>query len=134
ALSLAKRLLRAHEVNETVEQDQNVVRTGAGFRMALKAKGRCIRKFEALQRTVKERLVGDSCIRRQRGRVDLEPVVLAGDENPTAIQLLNRMIGAVMTEFHLGGLRADSQSENLVSKANTKYGDLPLQELTRRLD
>src|SRR5690606_22434497 len=33
-----------------------------------------------------------------------------------------------------GGLRADSQSENLVSKADTIYGDLPLQELTRRLD
>ena len=40
-------------------------------------------------------------VRRQRGRVDREAVVLAGDHDLAGVEVLHRMVGAVVAELHL---------------------------------
>ena len=73
-------------------------------------------------------------IARQRRFVDGETVILAGNHDPAAGQVDDRMIRAVMAEFHLQRLRANGQAENLVAEANAEQRNLALDELARRGD
>ena len=50
-----------------------------------------------------ERCVGAQVV-RQAVLVNREPVVLAGDHDLLAGEILHRVVGAVVTEFHLHGL------------------------------
>src|SRR5216110_832546 len=55
-----------HQVIETLEQGLQVVRPGAGLRMALEAKRRLLPEGDALQRSVEQRAVGRPDLRRKR--------------------------------------------------------------------
>ena len=67
--------------------------------------------MNALQRVIEERPVGDADAIRQGGIIDAETVILRGDQHGAVIQVLHRMVGAVMAMPHLGGLHSGSQAE-----------------------
>ena len=108
-----------HQLNKSIEQIAHVVRAGAGFRVTLKAECRRIGAGNPLQRAVEQRYMGAAQIGRQCRCIHRKTVVLAGDRHPSAIQILHRMIGTVMAEFHFHGFGARGQRQQLV--AQDKY-------------
>ena len=50
--------------------------------------------------------------------IDGESVVLAGNHNSAALQILNRMVGTVVTEFHLHGSGTGGKTEQLVAQTD----------------
>ena len=132
ALGVAARLF--HQADEAVEQVADVVRPGRGFRVALEAERGLVDVGQALQRAVEERDVRRPQRRRQRLRVDREAVVLAGDADPAAVEVLDRVVGAVVAELHLVGARAGGERHDLVAEADAEGRHAALDELARRRD
>ncbi len=87
------------------------MRSRAGFRVSLKSERRFPLETDPLQRAIEERAVSRLEIARQTAFVDRETVVLAGDENPTSLEILDWMISAMVTEFHLGRAGAAGERE-----------------------
>jgi hypothetical protein len=56
-------------------------------------------------------------------------VILARDEDAPGIQILHRMIGAVMAELHLHGARAACQPEDLMPETDAKHRQIGFQEI-----
>ena len=71
----------------------------------------------------------NSDILGQAGFVDREAVILAANHHPAGREFLHRVIGAVMTEFHLFRFRARRQRQQLVTEANAEDRD-PVVEKT----
>jgi hypothetical protein len=109
-----------HQGDEAVEQVADVVRPGRGLGVALEAERRLVDVRQALQRAVEQRDVGRPERRRQRLRIDREAVVLAGDRDPAAVEVLHRMVGAVVSELHLVGAGAAGQRHDLVAEADAE--------------
>ncbi len=88
--------------------------------MALKAESRHIGSRDPLQRTIKQgnmccaQIIGKSC------RIDCEAMVLAGDDHPLAIEILNRMVRTVMSKLHFHSTRPRSQCEQLMTQADAE--------------
>ena len=59
-------------------------------------------------------------VRRQRLLVDREAVVLAGDADAAGVEVLHRVVGAVVAELHLEGLRAGGERHDLVAEADAE--------------
>src|SRR5450432_2236984 len=72
--------------------------------------------------------------RRQGLRVDREAVVLARDADPAAVEILDRVIGAVVAEFHLVGACAAGQRHDLVAETDAEGWYAAGNEFARRLD
>src|SRR5512143_3371196 len=106
-----------HQLNKSVEQIAHVMRAGARFRMPLETERGGVGASNALQRAVEQRNVGAAQIGGQRRRIHCKAVVLAGDRNAPAVEVLDGMVGAVMTELHLHGLGARRQREQLMPQA-----------------
>ena len=87
------------------------MRARAGFRMALEAEGWCVGQCDALVGLIEQRTVADLHICRQSAFIDCEAVVLRGNQYPLGFQMDDRMIGAMLAEFHFQGLCADGQSQ-----------------------
>src|SRR4051812_15642373 len=87
-----------HQLREAIEQITDVMRAGAGLGMTLETKRRPIHSAQALEGTVEQRNMRRPQILAQRGRVDCEAMVLAGDHYPSGIQVLHRMVGAMVAE------------------------------------
>ena len=102
-------------VNEFVEQITDVLRTWAGFGVALEAEYGFVCQLNALQGVVEQGFVGNACVSGQGVGIDGETVVLAGDDDFAAVQVLYRMVGAVMAEAHFQGFRTDGEADQLVS-------------------
>ena len=115
---LSLSLLVLHGFGKTVEQVGHVVRTGAGFRVSLEREGRHVGAGHALQRTIEQRDVRRPQVGRQRIRINGKSVVLAGDQHLLGIEILDRVIGTVVTELHLHCLRAGGKCQQLVAQAN----------------
>src|SRR5512139_852663 len=93
-----------HQLDKSVEQIAHVVRAGAGFRVALEAECWNVGAGDTLQRTNEQRDMGAANIGGQRRRVHRESMVLARDRHPPAVEVLDRMVGAVVAKLHLDGL------------------------------
>ncbi|MCW0450790.1 hypothetical protein NB706_003624 [Xanthomonas sacchari] len=78
--------------------------------------------------------MGDAHVGRQRRLVHRETVVLRGDHHPAAVQILHRMVGAVVAVAHLQGLRAGGQRQQLVAQADAEGRDLARQQFLDRGD
>jgi hypothetical protein len=48
-------------------------------------------------------------------------MVLARNEHPAGVDFRDRVVGAVMTELHLQGLRTARQPQQLVAQTNTEH-------------
>src|ERR1035437_4047315 len=57
---------------------------------------------------------------RQRFRNNAEAVVLAGDFNLAGGQVLDRLVGAAVTEFHLLRLAAKGESQQLMPQTDAE--------------
>jgi hypothetical protein len=55
--------------------------------------------------------------------IDGEAMVLAGDQHLAGVEVLHRMVGAVVAELHLHGLAAGSQAHQLVAEADAEHRD-----------
>src|SRR5260221_11180497 len=77
-----------HRLGEGFEQRPQVMRTGAGLRVPLEAEGRAVGARDALETAVKERAVRRNEVCRQARFVHRKTMVLAGDQDPSAGQLL----------------------------------------------
>jgi hypothetical protein len=127
-------LLLVHQAGETVEQVADVVRAGRGFRVALEAERRLVGAGQALQRAVEQRDVRGAQVVGQRLLVHREAVVLAGDAHAAGIEVLHRVVGAVVAELHLEGLGAGGQRHDLVAQADAEGGIAVLDQLARGVD
>src|SRR3954464_11914708 len=96
----------AHQSRKAVEQIPNVVRARACLRMTLEAERRPVGARKPLEGTVEERDMRGAQVRSDGGGVDREAVVLARDDDLARVEVLHRMVGAVVAEFHLERLRA----------------------------
>src|SRR5574340_1384972 len=114
----------SHQLNESVEQITHVVRAWARFRVSLEAEGGGVGAGDALQRAIEQRDVGAAQVGRHRFRVHRKTVVLTGDGDTPAIEVLHGMIGAVMAELHLDGPGARGEREQLVAEADAEERNL----------
>ena len=88
--------------------------------MKLDRKNLLFRKLKSGQSPVKE---GDMCrdrIFRQAVSIDDKSMVLTGNQNRVRLLVINRMVGAMVTEMHFGNLAAKRERQQLVSKANSE--------------
>src|SRR3977135_4064785 len=113
-------LALVHQLCEAIEEIPDVVRPGARFRMPLETERRPVGSRETLQAAVEQRHVRRLQIRGKRVRIDGEAVVLAGEDDRSARQILHRVVGTVMPEFHFQGLRAGRETHELVAEADTE--------------
>src|SRR6476661_5309063 len=109
-----------HEPDEAIEQVTHVVRSRARFRVALEAERGLVGERDALQAAVEQRHVRDANVGWQRRRIDLEAVVLAGDEHLAGLLVEDRMVGAVMAELHFQRPRAAGEPEELMSETDAE--------------
>src|ERR1051326_320113 len=96
----------AHQPGETIEEVTDVVRPRTRLRMALETKRCPVGAGQALEGTVEERNVRRPQVLRERGGIDGEAVVLRSNDHLARVEVLHRMVRAVMAELHLHGLRA----------------------------
>src|SRR5579885_3588563 len=88
---------------ELVEEVRAVVGAGGGLRMILDAEDGQPLVAEPLERLVVQVDVARLDVRRQRRRVDGEPVILRGDLDLARPLVPNRVVGAAMAELELEG-------------------------------
>ncbi len=96
------------------------MRTRACLRVALKTKRRDIGTGKALQTAIEERHMGCPEVGWQRCGIHGKTMILAGDQDLAGIEILDRVIGTMMSELHLHGLRTGRQGKELMTKANTE--------------
>ena len=77
--------------------------------MPLDAEGQAVGSLNTLQAPIEQRAMGRSDRGGQGRFVNGKPMILAGDEDSTGIDLQDRMIGAMMTKLHLQRLRTTGQ-------------------------
>ncbi len=126
--------LLVHHVGELAEQIVRIVRPRRSFGMVLHAEKR--------QGTMAKSLIGPviqvdmrdfDVARGQRIRIHHETVILRGDFHVPGLQILDRVIRAVMAELQLVGSAAERQSAELVSQADAEDWHAPHQ-FANRLD
>ena len=123
-----------HHLCKTVEQIVDVVRAGAGLGVALETERGAIGAGKALQAPVKKRHVRDTGRCGQGLHIDGEAVILARDHDASRLEILHGMVRAVMPEFHLEGLRAACEAQQLMSQANPEHGNARLEQAPNRPD
>jgi hypothetical protein len=89
--------------------------------MALKRKGRPVGSLYALQAAVEQGAVRCPECWWQRIFIDGKTMILACNKHSTGIDFDDRMIGAVMTDFHLFRFRPAGESKQLMTKADSEY-------------
>ena len=109
-------------VNEFVKQIADILRAGAGFGVALEAEHGLVGQLDALQSVVEQGFVGNPCVSGQGVGIDGEAVVLAGDDDFAAVQVLHGVVCAVVAEVHFQGFCTDGEADELVSQADAEDG------------
>ena len=117
------RLIVLHHPNETVKQISNILRPRTGFRVTLEAERGYVGTADALQGAIEQRHMGGTQGIRQGSHIHREAVVLAGNDDALAVQILHRMIGPMVAELHLHGARAGRERQQLMTKTNPEGGD-----------
>lgn len=105
----------SHERGELIKKCGDVVGTGTCFRMSLKTHGRSIEKFQPLQRPVKKTGVNPGYIFRKCRFIDGKAVVLTCNRDAMRTAVRDRVVGPVVTEFHLDGLSPGGKPHNLMA-------------------
>src|SRR6185437_7549853 len=123
-----------HQMIEALEERLQIVRARARLRMALETERRPILEGETLERAVEERAVRGPHVGRQRRLVDREAVILAGDEHPPGIEVLHRMVGAMVAELHLQRAPAAGEAEDLMAEADAEHRNVGVEKLAGRVD
>src|SRR5262249_48359787 len=107
-------------LQESVEEAGGVVRAGGGLGVVLDGEDRLAGDLEALDRAVVQVDLSHPAGGGERGGVDREAVVLAGDQNLPRRQVLNRLVAAMMAEAQLVGRAAQGEPQELVAEADAE--------------
>src|SRR6267143_7079020 len=125
----------AHQLGEAVEEVTDVVRPRARLGMPLEAERRPVGPRQSLEGTVEEGDMRRPQVRLKRRRIDGEAVVLAGDHDLPAVEVLHRVVRAVVAELYLERLRARREAHQLVPEADAEHRRLGrVEDLADRLD
>ena len=68
------------------------------------------------------------------GRVDLELVVLRGDEDGPTDEVADRMVASVVAELQPRGGRPDGAAEDLMAEADAEQRDAPVEKVVAEGD
>ncbi len=113
-----------HGLRESVEQRQQIMRTRAGFGMTLELKA----ALSAISMPCNEPSNSDTCVGRTFAGRDCgstaKPWFWLVIINPLRGQVLHGMVGTVMTELHLHGVRARPQGKQLMPQADAEHRDI----------
>src|SRR5450830_183829 len=90
-----------HHRHKFIKQGGDVMRPRRCFGVALEAERRLIGTGKTLQRTIKQRYVGNAAIGWQGCSINGETVILRSNEDLLGVQILHRMVGTMVTELHL---------------------------------
>src|SRR6516225_1248006 len=123
-----------HRTDETIEKVGNVARARRGFGVALEGKSRTIGPRESLQGTIEQRHMGHAAVSGQRFRIHSEAMILRGDKDLLGVDVLYRVVGAVMPKSHLCRPRATCLRHQLVAEANTERRNSALHHFPRHVD
>ena len=111
-----------HHFKELAKNIMRVVRTRRGFRVELHAGDRLVLHSQTFKRVIVQAFVGDfHFVFIQVAFGDAVIMVLRGDENLSAWQVLNGMIPAVMTKLEAVGIRTERAPDELMTEANAKH-------------
>src|SRR5262249_40631108 len=112
-----------HHPHKILEQIMRIMRPRRRFRVILHAKQRQIPVPHPFQRVVVQIDVGkvDFTLRKGVG-INREVMIVRSDLDLARVQLLYRMIAAVVPELELEGFSAQRESGQLVSQANSEDG------------
>ena len=97
--------------------------------MPLETEGWLVGEFQTLQTAVEQADVRGPHVGGECFFIHGETVVLAGDGNTSGGQVFDRMVGTVVTKFHLVGLCAAGQGQNLMAQTNTEGRNALLDDL-----
>ena len=86
------------------------------------------------KRSVKQRCMSNRNIFRQRFFINRKTMILARDQYLPGCTVLNRMICTMVAKFHLHRFRTSGQRQQLMAKADAKYGHLRIKNRLDRLD
>ena len=124
-------------LQEAVEKMLIILRPRATLGVVLDGEDRQRTVGDSLDRAVIEVQLTDVEVTvRNRQGVDPELMVLTGDMDQAGVEVLDRVVGAVVTEGQPRGRPPDRLAENLVAKADAEERDPPDRapaELDRRL-
>ena len=102
--------------------------------MALEAECGSVRECNALQGSVEQRAVCRFHIIGKCRLVDREAMILAGNHHLIRAEVLHRVVGTMVTEFHFFRLGTGRERQKLMSQANSEYGNTLGQEILDRGD
>ncbi|MND93249.1 hypothetical protein D3C80_854310 [compost metagenome] len=102
--------------------------------MTLEAERALVGALDPLQGTVEQRLVNGAHVTWQGGFIDCEAVVLTGDHYHASVQVLDWVVGAMVTMTHFHGLGTGGQGQQLVAQADTEHWGLGFEDFLDRLD
>src|SRR5258706_149223 len=123
-----------HQLREAIEEIADVVGSWARLGVALEAERRPVGTGKTLQAAVEKRHVSGPQGGRQGRGIDGKTVVLAGDDHRSGIEILDRMIRAVVPELHLDGPGPGSESEQLMPEADAERGNSGVDDFADRPD
>src|SRR5581483_6533181 len=110
-----------HHLHEIFEQVMRIMRVGAGFRMILHAEQRQVAMAQTFERRVVQVHVRQLDFGlRQRVGIYREVVVVRSDLDLARVQLLHRMIAAVVAELQLERLAAKREARELVAETDAE--------------
>ena len=121
-------------LQKTVVQVLVVLGAGTAFGVVLDAEGGQCAVAKAFDRGIVQVALRDvEVAARDRGRDDLELVVLARDMDTPGVEVLHGMVGAVVTVRKTRGGRPGGAAEDLVTETDPEQRD-PAERLLRQLD
>ena len=124
ASTKANKLSLFHQLYKVLEQVVRVVWAGGRFGVVLDGEGGLVFAAEHLVRVVVAVHMRQlDFFFFQRVHIHAEAVVLAGDFDLSRFKVLNRMVGASVSELELVGPGAERQGKNLVTEAYSENGD-----------
>ena len=111
------------------------MRPWCSFRVELDTERRYMFVADTFACSVVEVQVGDFDILVAAKRIDIDtkPVILNGYHDFAGLEILYRVVGAMMAKFQFVCLSTQSQTEHLMAQANTKQWNLA-QQTTDRFD
>src|SRR3990167_5515848 len=127
-------LFGLHQFDEAVKEVGNIVWPWRRFWVTLETERGLVGAGQTLQGAIKQADVGGTQVGRQSLLVDGKAMVLTGDGDPATVEVLDRMVGAVVAKLHLEGLGTGGQRHDLMPKANAEDWDAGLNQLTGRRD
>src|SRR5579862_249353 len=114
-----------NQFGELGEEVFGVVRAGRGLGVVLDAEYRVFAVPHSLDGLVVQIDVRDFDVGGERVRVDREPVVLRGDCDAPALQILHGLVASVVPELQFEGAPAIGVAEQLMPQANAEDRLLP---------